>query len=432
MSSAVFYFKTKLGTTPEIDEANFTIKGVTVITSGVTAKGHDLEVDNKTVSQIVECGTAAGKVQMKYDHKSGVTAIGGYLTNFRIEDGKGKADLVLLEKHEETKKTLEKAKKMPECFGLSAAFAGPKEGEMVGKKKCARCTELIAVDCVANPAANPTGLFSAAEVDISGVENPTNMDPELKAFLDGLKKDITDGLKTLSERMDKLEAGDQPLTQEDLENLLTDDKALLAEMEKEGIAADQIETIRGQLQATYDATYGDAAPGDTAADAAAAAASKAGTPVATVAQATQAATTAALNAIRPFIISLKRRDQQAIELAETEKVEGFFEVLEEKVTELSAINEQQATRIIALEAQLKRTGGRAAAPSAESLRLFSAQEGEEGVLEFETLCTKEFEALQKADPKLTEFAAKGKAQRTVINKHPEAYEEYLRKIGVAK
>jgi myosin heavy subunit len=48
---------------------------------------------------------------------------------------------------------------MPEAFGLSIVFSGQHESNPQGV--FARCAELYGCDIVKNPAANPTGLFSA-------------------------------------------------------------------------------------------------------------------------------------------------------------------------------------------------------------------------------------------------------------------------------
>lgn len=167
------------------------------------ARGHDLVVDETTLAQIVECGRRARKVQVKYDHKSGVTAIAGHLTNFRLAGDKAVADFHLLKTHEETPKTLEKALTMPECFGLSAAFSGPEHGEKIGGKKYARCTELLAVDCVTNPAANPTGLFSAADTE----RRKREMNPAVGAAISGAASGAVLGALPLLRRGVSLRSG---------------------------------------------------------------------------------------------------------------------------------------------------------------------------------------------------------------------------------
>ncbi|MEA3211480.1 MAG: hypothetical protein QOE70_4537, partial [Chthoniobacter sp.] len=92
------------------------------------------------------------------DHGSGIKDTCGFLTNFRIDENKLRADWHLLRSHDETPKMLERAERMPECFGMSVKFKGG--GEKKGLKKFARAEKLISVDCVTQPAANPEGLFS--------------------------------------------------------------------------------------------------------------------------------------------------------------------------------------------------------------------------------------------------------------------------------
>jgi hypothetical protein len=153
----IHYFDSTLeGTTIDLEKG--VIKGVSVITGGVTARGHDLEVDKKTLVQMFEC--AKGKrIKTKWNHGSGAEAVNGHLTNFRIESNRLRADWKLMKKHPSYEQALELASEMPECVGLSASFAG--EPEEKDGRKFARCEELISTDLVADPAANPTGLFSA-------------------------------------------------------------------------------------------------------------------------------------------------------------------------------------------------------------------------------------------------------------------------------
>ena len=146
------------------------IRGVSLITGGLTARGHELVVDDTTISQIFQSASSKGNVPVKLDHKSGVENVCGFVTSFRIEGNKLLGDWHLLRSHPHYETTMEKAERMPGCFGLSAAFVG-KEEERDGKK-FARCQELLAVDCVTQPAANPTGLFSRR------VDTSTNVSPQ--------------------------------------------------------------------------------------------------------------------------------------------------------------------------------------------------------------------------------------------------------------
>src|SRR5436190_643171 len=154
----------------EVDETQKIIRGVSLMTGDLEAEGHDLHVDDTTLSQIFEWARRRGKVTVKADHKGadGKTfkAIVGYLTNFRQDTGskKVRGDLELLHSEPLTPKILEMARKMPENFGLSAAFKG-KGVKGVGGKNFARCSKLLAVDLVENPAANPDGLFSSRQKD---------------------------------------------------------------------------------------------------------------------------------------------------------------------------------------------------------------------------------------------------------------------------
>jgi len=141
-----------------VDDVNAVIRGVSVITCG-TARGHDLEVDAITLDQMQECAKLKGQVPVKVDHQSGAGSVCGFLTNFRRGEGKLKADWSLLKSHAQTPQILETARRMPGGVGLSVAFVST-PGSTSDGKPAARCNELISVDYVALPAANPDGLFS--------------------------------------------------------------------------------------------------------------------------------------------------------------------------------------------------------------------------------------------------------------------------------
>jgi hypothetical protein len=153
-----------------VDEQNSIIRGVSVITGGLVARGHDLEVDEVTLQQLQKCAESKGQVPVKVDHKSGAAAVCGYLTNFRRVGLKLLADWHLLESHPQKDQILEVARRMPRGVGLSASFISPDDAEP-GK---ARCQELVSVDYVTLPAANPDGMFGAKiahdERPLSGVD----------------------------------------------------------------------------------------------------------------------------------------------------------------------------------------------------------------------------------------------------------------------
>jgi hypothetical protein len=141
-----------------VDTVNAVIRGVSVITSGITARGHDLQVDETTIDQMLQCARDKGQISVKVDHRSGAAAVCGFLTNFRREGRKLAADWHLLKSHPQAEVIIETALKMPGCVGLSAAFIAPDPNPTPNK---ARCKELISVDYVTSPAANPDGIFSA-------------------------------------------------------------------------------------------------------------------------------------------------------------------------------------------------------------------------------------------------------------------------------
>jgi TolA-binding protein len=141
----------------KVDAHNGIIYGVSLITGGITARGHELEVDHKTVSQLKECAEKRGTVPVKWNHRSGADAVCGYLDNFRVEGVKLLGDWHLLKTHPNYAQAIELAERMPNNIGLSAAFMG--EDEARGGKKFARASELVSVDLVSTPAANPDGLF---------------------------------------------------------------------------------------------------------------------------------------------------------------------------------------------------------------------------------------------------------------------------------
>jgi hypothetical protein len=213
MATLIKEFHTSLSP-QRVDSINGVIHGVAIITSGVKARGHDLEVDLKTLEQIKECACKMGTVPVKWNHRTGADAVNGYLDNFRIEETKLLGDWHLLKSHDRYAHAIEMAERMPSNVGLSAAFMG--EDEMMEGKKFARASEVISVDLVANPAANPDGLFSAifddtkelASVDIASQGRMDNNNTEQTASPEPSLQDVMAMLQGISER---IEAQDQTI-----------------------------------------------------------------------------------------------------------------------------------------------------------------------------------------------------------------------------
>jgi uncharacterized protein YjiS (DUF1127 family) len=205
-----------------IDSAECIIRGVSVITGGQEAEGHGLTIDDETLRQLQACAKERGKVPVTLDHGSGIKDVNGFLTGFRLDSNPGgkpkiRADWHLLESHPETRVMIEKAEKMPTCFGLSVAFKGPPKGVSIGNgKMAARCEKLLSVDVVTRPAANE-GLFSVPPVDKS-----------LKSMAKEKKET-------------KLAEGDEPAPEPTLAQVLEAVQQLSGRL-------DQHEQILGQLQ----------------------------------------------------------------------------------------------------------------------------------------------------------------------------------------
>lgn len=151
----------------QVDKAAGIIRGVSVLTEGI-AKGHGAYVDGITLSQVVaEAKKYSGGLKVVAGHtksSDSVFAASGMLQNFRVEGGKVKADLHLLDSEVNRDKLMEMADKIPDTFGLSIAFSG--DDEVRGGKTYSRCSEIYNAALVDRPAANPDGLFSVGrEVD---------------------------------------------------------------------------------------------------------------------------------------------------------------------------------------------------------------------------------------------------------------------------
>jgi hypothetical protein len=160
------------------------LQGVSVITKG-EAKGHGLFVDDGTLTTFLSAvQSRTGGVPVKMDHGGGFAQIVGKLENFRIEGDSLRADLHLIQAHEAYRRIVEMAEKMPEGFGLSAAFDyDPEKSE--GKTR-PRCKEIHSVDLVDTPAANPTGLFQSVDSPTKGMAENIEAEKSLFARFKGI------------------------------------------------------------------------------------------------------------------------------------------------------------------------------------------------------------------------------------------------------
>jgi len=420
MDSQVFQFQAG-SISGRVDRDAGIIRGAAVITGGVTARGHDLEVDDTTLEQIVTCGNAKGRVQVKLNHKDpqALQSICGYLEGFRREGDKVVADWHLLKSHEEFDALMERATRMPDCFGLSAAFSGPPKGEKrKDGKQAARCEELLAVDCVAMPAANPAGLFEAV-VDTATNGKPMNdkieqnegaaPEPTLAEVLAAVQElqEVVTAVANRQAEVDALIEANTPLSLDELAELDAMSDEQLAE---QGITRDELNNLIANVaeaeggEAEGEGELVGAGHSSEGNDSAAAGGEAAG---------------AALSALQRRVVELEGKLAEKAQNDEAAKIQHAFDVLEEKQNALIAQNES-------LQRIVKMHGIKAASAGTEGVKMFSG----EGDTEFNTIVAAKATELE-ASGKPT-AAARAEAIRFAIKSNPRAYAESLSARGLIK
>ena len=421
MDSQVFQFQAG-SISGRVDRDAGIIRGAAVITGGVTARGHDLEVDDKTLEQIVTCGNTKGRVQVKLNHKDpqALQSICGYLEGFRREGNKVVADWHLLKSHEQFDALMERAVRMPDCFGLSAAFAGPPKGEKrTDGKQAARCEELLAVDCVAMPAANPSGLFESV-VDTAGKGKPMNdkieqnagaaPEPTLAEVIAAVQElqEVVTAVANRQAEVDALIEANSPLSMDELAELDAMSDEQLAE---QGITRDELNNLIANVTAEAEGGEAEgegelvgAGHSSEGNDSAAAGGESAG---------------AALSALQSRVVELEGKLAEKAQNDEAAKIQHAFDVLEEKQNALIAQNES-------LQRIVKMHGIKAASAGTEGVKMFSG----EGDTEFNTIVAAKATELE-AGGKPT-AAARAEAIRFAIKSNPRAYAESLSARGLIK
>jgi primosomal protein N'' len=430
-------FYTPYNCAQKVDALNGVIHGVAVITSGVKARGHDLEVDAKTLDQIKECAEKLGTVPVKWNHRTGADAVNGYLDNFRIEDAKLLGDWHLLKSHDRFAQAIEMAERMPGNVGLSAAFMG--EDEMENGQKKARCSELISVDLVANPAANPSGLFEAklpaaptefaGSVDTRAMGEPfmdNNQNNQASAAAEPSMGDLLAAIQNLTERVAAQDETIAALSQEGAENdneisleeimdLSQEDIAALvqageiSEEDAAGIQAYQAEVIAAiEADEAGEQGEGNEPAGELA-----------GAGVESSAGSTEGT---ALSALQNQVRELSARFAREDAAAENNEIEHYFSTIEGNMTQLAAeraelkeFADNLAAENDALRNALK-TGIRPLAFSAEG----AAISGKNGELH-------EFEARVQNH----KIQGKSHAQAVMLahKENPDAHQDWIRNQG---
>lgn len=229
------------GLTGTIDHKECVVHGVSLITSGITATGHDLFVDDASVNCFHDMGSKMGQLPVNLDHGSGIMSMNGYIDNFRKDQGKWRGDWHLLKTHDETPVMLERCERQPGTFGFSLAFSGDKKGVLRFGKKCAHPEALLSADCVVRPAANKS-LFSVQ--DTTSQERFSAIQETLRVMARGENIPLSVDSRNNSERNIELQT-DMPNTQ-DLQNqpsmsdLLNEIKGLRGELDSMKGVQDQL------------------------------------------------------------------------------------------------------------------------------------------------------------------------------------------------
>lgn len=166
-----------------VDRNSDLIRGYAVISKGM-ARGHGMEIDDKTLDQVVALGNSRKRLGIKsrFGHPSmSSDALGTFLgrsKNFRRDGDVVRADLHLDPTSHDTpsgdlgRYVIDLAESDPQAFGSSIVFKGEAEKRLEkdgtaqkgkdGKDlpPLARVKELHASDIVDSPAANARGMFA--------------------------------------------------------------------------------------------------------------------------------------------------------------------------------------------------------------------------------------------------------------------------------
>ena len=134
-------------------------EGISVATVG-PALGHAMLVDDVTLLQAEAAGQNGSPVKVFVDHDESIDSLIGFLSNFRIEEDQLRADLELLGSQAQASFYSEILRKAPQRVGFSMTFSGTPD-EAADGTRLARVSELVSVDLVSRPAANPDGVFRA-------------------------------------------------------------------------------------------------------------------------------------------------------------------------------------------------------------------------------------------------------------------------------
>lgn len=461
MSEHIYTFETA-NADGVVDASNAKINGVSMITGGLTAKGHGLEVDETTLKQIHSCARKMGKVPVKTNHGTGVDAVNGYLTNFRVDADKVRGDWTMLKSYKDTAHLLEMAEKMPSCIGLSVAFRGDpetKDGRKVlfdektkapytlnqggarvnltaGEKIYARCDELVSTDLVASPAANPDGMFSAVDNGANGMaKNAPPSAADAASQQEPTLGDVMKLLQGINTRLDTLEAGGGDDAEN--ENELSDEE-IKAGLEDGSIIQQKDGTLvwadGGDAEGDEDGVVnveeeeGDGTPEH---HEAAAEAALARNDLVTYFAQKNAALDKRMTRFEANAAGEKAAKAKRAEATALAAIDQKIEAITKQRDTLFEQNKAMAELITEFEAG---GGGKSKlATRAAEVTMFSEQEveadPEAGVTAFAAAVNKNYRTLE-SDKTLTEWGRKAKATQMAIDANPAGYAAHLEAEGV--
>jgi hypothetical protein len=191
-----------------IDIENGVVKGATICTAGIEAKGHGLKTDDVLLRQLLVSARKKGAVPVGLDHKSGVKGTAGAATNFRILGNKLLADIQFFPTHSDFPLVMDQLSTLGNTMGISASFTGDADGDR------ARCNDLLGCDVVKWPAACPTGLFSALDENSDQTESTEDIPMEdMNNEVGELIHELLDHIEDLTAHVEQIEAENAALAE---------------------------------------------------------------------------------------------------------------------------------------------------------------------------------------------------------------------------
>jgi len=434
-NSHTIQFYAKLDTSKtRVDHEAGVIRGVSVITGNLTAIGHELDVDDTTLTQIQFEGQRMQKVPVKINHGSGVDAVCGHLINFRREGNKVLADWKLLKSHPQFSQILETAEEQPETVGLSVSFKGPENPVVVDGRNMARCETLLSTDYVIHPAANPTGLFQQKPVDNQGTSKMANDNKEptlsdVLAAVNALSQKVEsqgqfiEGLQNQQAEAEALEIAGLTTEQAEALGISIEDLQAAQDYISENFGDEALSQITQETQAEY----AGADTGSEAGDAAGASAgSEAGDAAGANSSPAVAAMSAELNKLGAAVTNLTAKLNRQELKAERDQLDAEFEAIETRFTELEQ-KEQRLTELEAENENLKKALNGAGRRLITTNFSASGAQVNKDENAFESKVAKKVEEFKALDPKLSDASAKAKAWQFCINEDPDGYNQFRAK-----